>query len=130
MKRLIALLTIVLTLLSFLFVAPPLSVAAGACEAAPVQDGQSQLTTDTVLKDPTCAYQSIGPLIGLLLTLALIAGALTALFFFVLAAIQWITAKAGDGAAKARMTMIYAVVGLVGLSMVYVFMKFYGHIIP
>jgi hypothetical protein len=108
---------------------PSLSVVWAACPLA--ADGTSyNLTCDTALKDPTSAYNALGNLISVLLTLALFAGGITALFFFIFGAIQWITSRAGDGAAKARSTMIYAVVGLIALSLVYVFMAFYNNLIP
>lgn len=89
-----------------------------------------QLKTQTDLSTPWKAYDALGNLISVLLTLFIIASALMAFGFFIFGAIQWGMAKGGDGAAKARSTMIYAAVGLILVACVYVFMLFYNSILP
>jgi hypothetical protein len=103
--------------------------AATTCEAS-TDPNAPRWQTDTILKDPTCAYNSLGTLIGLLLNLALLAGAIIAVFFMIIGAYQWITAGSGDGAKKGRGTIIYAAIGLIGLALVYVFMLLYNNFIP
>jgi hypothetical protein len=76
------------------------------------------------------AYGAIGKAISVLLNLTILSGALVAFVFFVRGAIQWGTARAGDGAAKGRTTMLYAAIGLILLACVYVFILFYNNILP
>src|SRR5688572_28247793 len=82
------------------------------------------------LANPAEAYGLLGGLISNLLTLALFAGGMAALVFFIIGAIQWGSAASGDGAAKGRRTMIYAGAGLVMLGLVYVLILLYNSIIP
>jgi hypothetical protein len=82
------------------------------------------------LNDPTQAFTLIGPLFETIITVAMFAGAITALIFIIIGAVQYITAGDGQGAAKARSTITYAAVGLIMLAMTYVFILFYNSVLP
>lgn len=101
------------------------------CQEKPLEcgtDGAGNVTTE--LANPNESYLLLGKLISTLITLILIAGALTAFIFFIIGAIQWGTAGSGDGAAKGRATMLYAAVGMVVLALVYVLILLFNNILP
>ncbi len=82
------------------------------------------------LDDPSTAYNLLSVLFSNMIELALIAGAITAFIYIIIGAFQWGTAAAGDGKAKARQTILYAVAGLIMLSLVYVFISIYNGLLP
>ena len=115
------------SLFSLLF----LSVQAVYGQADYLQNGtndEGKVTTD--LANPNSAYGLLGNLIGTLIYIIMIGGAVAAFVFFIVGAIQWGTAGSGDGAANGRKTMLYAAFGMVLIALVYVFMIIFNNILP
>lgn len=83
------------------------------------------------LADPVQARGQLGNVISTGITLFLIAGALSAFVMFIYGGFRYITAQDDSSKTKkARDTMQYAAIGLVVMSMVYVFILIYNNILP
>jgi uncharacterized membrane protein YidH (DUF202 family) len=83
------------------------------------------------LADPAKAKGYFGDVLSTVINLLLIAGALGAFAMFAYGGFRYMTAQDDAGKTKqARDTMQYAAVGLIIMSMVYVFMLIYNNILP
>lgn len=109
--------------LYLLIQAPILALAQGE---NPGTNEKGEVTTK--LADPQQAYGLLGSLISMLLRLAIMGAAIVAFIYLILGAFQWGTAASGEGAAKGRKTILYAVAGLIMSSLVYVFIFVFNQI--
>ncbi len=127
------------TILCGIFIAPSLTYAAADCIKSGADDPGHTAGWDinsfkndpACLSDPVQAKGYIGDVIGMVLNLVLIAGALGAFVMLIYGAYQYILAQGDPGkAAQGRKAMIYAVAGLIIMAMVYVFILIYNNILP
>lgn len=83
------------------------------------------------LQDPVSARNLLSGVISMGINILLIAGAFAAFGMFIFGAFRYMTAKDDPAKTKkARDTMQYAIVGLIIMSMVYVFLVIYNNILP
>jgi len=116
--------------IAILFLSASLFSASALAQSEVLQPGTNEAgDVTTPLANPNDAYGLLGNLVSTVINIIIFGGAVTAFIFFIIGAIQWGTAGGGDGAAKGRLTMIYAAVGLLLLGFVYVVILIYNQLV-